>query len=100
MTADEIIETARQAGFWKGQVNAWMCTTEDLVAFAKLVAAKATDEANARSNTSWTLMCKKMVEDEREVCAAVADWCIQNHLEQHIPELIRSRGATTLRGEA
>jgi hypothetical protein len=40
---------------------------------AKLVAAKATDEANARSNTSWTLMCKKMVEDEREACAKVCD---------------------------
>ena len=76
MTQDEIIETARQAGFWKGQVNAWMCTTEDLVAFAKLVAAKATDEANARSNTSWTLMCKKMVEDEREACAEL---CMSLH---------------------
>jgi hypothetical protein len=32
-------------------------------------AAKATDEANARANASWTLMCKKMVKAEREACA-------------------------------
>ena len=98
MTQD-IIEMAKQT-LSKDIDGLWLAGTLDLEAFAKLVAAKATEEANARSNTSWTLMCKKMVEDEREVCAAVADWCIQNHLEQHIPELIRSRGATTLRGEA
>jgi hypothetical protein len=75
MDKDEIIEMARQAGFegcaeltWEGVI-----CTEELLAFAKLVSAKATDKANARSNTSWTLMCKKMVEDEREACAKVCD---------------------------
>lgn len=68
MTQDEIVEMARQAGFEGCAELTWenVICTEELETFAKLVAAKATDEANARSNTSWTLMCKKMVEDERE----------------------------------
>jgi hypothetical protein len=37
--------------------------------FAQLVAAKATEEANAKANASWTLMCKKMVAIEREALA-------------------------------
>ena len=32
----------------------------------KLVAAKATEKANARANASWTLMCKKRVAFERD----------------------------------
>lgn len=31
-------------------------------------------------------------ESERKVCAADAEWCIQNHLEHLIPERIRARG--------
>ena len=67
MTQDEIIEMARSI-----DPQSWAQQHPDddewCIKFAKLVAAKATDEANARSNTSWTLMCKKMVEDEREAC--------------------------------
>ena len=63
MDKDEIIDMARQAGLPSSNLY-----HKNLEAFAKLVAAKATDESNARSNTSWTLMCKKMVEDEREAC--------------------------------
>ena len=36
-------------------------------------AYKATEEANAKANASWTLMCKKMVAIEREACAKVCD---------------------------
>jgi hypothetical protein len=35
---------------------------------------------------------KLVAEKEREACAVDADWCIQNHLEQHIPKRIRQRG--------
>jgi hypothetical protein len=41
--------------------------------FAELVREDATAEANARANASWTLMCEKMVADEREACAKVCD---------------------------
>ena len=34
---------------------------------------------------------KAGAQDEREACAADADWCIQNHLEHLIPERIRAR---------
>jgi hypothetical protein len=72
MTQDEIIEMARQAGFTLPEGETWYEAFPQCIEdFAKLVAAKATDEANARSNTSWTLMCKKMVEDEREACHAL-----------------------------
>jgi hypothetical protein len=75
MTQEEIIEMARQAGLCdaEGRDDNSIIITDHLEAFAKLVAAKATDEANARSNASWTLMCKKMVEDEREACAKEAE---------------------------
>jgi len=66
MTQDEMIELAKQSGIhtdW--EISAYK---NELQHFAKLVADK-----------------------EREACAVDADWCIQNHLEQHIPERIRAR---------
>ena len=74
----EIIEMAREAGFFVKDNDAYSPSVQEdheltpyLVAFANLVAAKATEEANARANASWTLMCKKMVAIEREACAKV-----------------------------
>ena len=90
MTQDEIIEMVRQAG-WSGIYTQWAeptgeadwspvkvsltvpVTMKQIETFAKLVAAKATEEANARANASWTLMCEKMVAFEREACAKVCD---------------------------
>ena len=72
MTQDEIIEMARQAGA-SPDGKLWLMYAEELEVFAKLVAAKATEEANARANASWELMCKKMVAFEREACAKVCD---------------------------
>jgi len=42
--------------------------------------------ASTRDAIRWAM------NQEREACAVDADWCIQNHLEQHIPERIRARG--------
>lgn len=70
MTQDEIYEMAHQAGV-KNEFNYDFRLS--IEAFAKLVAAKATEEANARANASWTLMCEKMVAFEREACAKVCD---------------------------
>ena len=70
MNGQEIIEMAIKA-----ELNLYVHDLTEkqyiqvIEAFAKLVAAKATDEANARANASWTLMCKKMVDAEREACA-------------------------------
>ena len=74
MTQDQIADIYQKANGWSPR--AYPNTMAELEAFAKLVAEKATDEANARSNASWTLMCKKMVEAEREECAKV---CETNH---------------------
>lgn len=73
MTQDEIIEMARFAGITIDSFGFQGGFIEEFVVFAKLVAEKATEEANARANASWTLMCKKMVAIEREACAKVCD---------------------------
>jgi hypothetical protein len=68
MTQDEIIEIAIE-----NTINGLNFNQEGLVRFARLVAAKSKEEANAKANASWTLMCKKMVALEREACAKVCD---------------------------
>ena len=77
MTHDEIIEMAMLAEFDLDETPNMLYTVRgnyaQLEVFAKLVAAKATEEANARANASWELMCKKMVAFEREACAKVCD---------------------------
>ena len=68
MTQDDVIEMAIE-----NTINGLNFNQEGLVRFANLVAAKATEEANAKANASWTLMCKKMVAIEREACAKHLD---------------------------
>ena len=96
MTQDEIYEMARQSdlGFLLG--DNWMMHHE-FVAFAHLVADKATEEANERANASWTLMCKKMVAIEREACAKVCDELSDKHTWEgsyanECAQAIRTRG--------
>jgi hypothetical protein len=71
MTKDEIIEFAEKAGLLRAvfagdEVLVWESETKHLQRFAALVAEKATEQANARQNASWALMCKKMVAAERK----------------------------------
>lgn len=73
MTQDEIIEMARFAGITIDSFGFQGGFIEEFVVFAKLVAEKATEEANAKANASWTLMCEKMVAFEREACAKVCE---------------------------
>ena len=82
MTRDDVIRAARDAGFRTGNItlssgdflpfvaplSATTCIVE-LERFAALVEAAATEKANERANTSWALMCEKMVKAEREACA-------------------------------
>ena len=74
MTQDEIIEMAIE-----NTINGLNFNQEGLVRFAHLVAAKSTEEANAKANASWTLMCKKMVAIEREACAKLCDELSDKH---------------------
>jgi len=75
MTQDEILDMAmKEAEFVSHgkpsdeESELFVCTDKDIVRFAHLVAAKSTEEANAKANASWTLMCEKMVAIEREAC--------------------------------
>lgn len=70
MTRDIILSMARKAGLNDFGVQ-WQLPA--LERFAALVEDAATAAANARANTSWALMCKKMVAAEREACAKVCD---------------------------
>jgi len=86
MTQDDVIEMASKAGLafdsdeypeiWQTYMNVGK---QEIKAFAHLVADKATEEANAKANASWTLMCKKMVALEREACAKVCDELSDKH---------------------
>jgi hypothetical protein len=93
MTQDEIIEMARFAGITIDSFGFQGGFIEEFVVFAKLVEEKATEEANARANASWTLMCKKMVAFEREACAKVCEGRIQEGLDfEGCSKAIRARG--------
>lgn len=102
MTQDEIIEMAAICGIipWTKHEyiggNKFSASDEGLdgdiaalIQFAKRVEDKATDEANARANASWTLMCKKMVAAEREACLKA---CERNHFAVFAAKAIRARG--------
>jgi len=90
MTQDEI-DTMWQKAMHQSIKEGEMFTRYQ---FAQLVAAKATEEANARANASWELMCKKMVAFEREACAKVCDEVGEypSLTPQHCAESIRARG--------
>ena len=96
MTQDEIIEMARDADLdWH---TGWTLDDEEpnrFVTFADLVAAKATEEANARANASWTLMCKKMVANEREACAKLCDLGVDTEHPTVKGHIMKNFGAST-----
>ena len=93
MTKDDVIEMAREAClFYMDYIR--VDSMKQLEDFAHLVAAKATEEANAKANASWTLMCKKMVAIEREACAKVCEEVGEHPslTPLHCAESIRARG--------
>ncbi len=71
MKQEDIKRMAREADIdWQRH---WDDEGNRLERFAALVEEVATEAANARANTSWSLMCKKMVAAENEACAKVCD---------------------------
>ena len=91
MTKDEILSMASESGFGKYAYEA----SSLFERFAALVAEKATEQANARQNASWALMCKKMVVAEREACAKAADDFLtsgRSPLGRYVADAIRARG--------
>ena len=100
MSPDEILEMAQECKLIGMRPHLDGIYSEALVAFANLVADKATEEANANKNASWTLMCKKMVAFEREACAKVVDdieaRCIAKDVDDpplnYVAAAIRARG--------
>jgi hypothetical protein len=96
MKQEDIIRMAREAGLI---VDANQSGFDSVERFAALVAAAATEAANARANTSWALMCKKMVAAEKEACAKVCDVLSDKHgfegcYADECAAAIRARGQT------
>ena len=107
MTRDDVIRTAREAGFHFH--DAGFAPTLHTVPleysekcferFAAIIEAAATEKANERANTSWALMCEKMVAAEREACAKACEsrrtgGNIREDIEaKRCAEAIRARGS-------
>jgi len=72
-------------------------TTQDLH-FAALIRADAMEAATRAANVSWSLVCKKMVELEREACAKVCEEMAyvdpQPHHYANAIRTVRARGNT------
>ena len=70
MTRDDVIRMAREAGAYPllYEDNHQLSGDAAIERFAALIEAAATEKANERANTSWALMCEKMVKAEREAC--------------------------------
>ena len=96
MTQEDIIRMAREADP-KANLSEPYCLNHETMAwlerFAVLVAEAATETANARANTSWTLMCKKMVAAEKEACAKLVDHILKEGGGTY-GAAIRARGNT------
>jgi hypothetical protein len=92
MTQDEIIEMAQECNLIGMRPHHDGIYSEALVAFAHLVADKATEEANAKANASWTLMCKKMVAIEREACEKDIEGLMPDADRGDCANAIRARG--------
>jgi uncharacterized protein YaeQ len=75
MTKDEIIKLAKQAGFERlgHDDHDYVCYPDEIVAFAKLVAAK-----------------------EREACALIADTSVDYWVKAGYPESAEAREAMTI----
>ena len=88
-------ELAEQAGWPESLVSPFIMAK--LKEFADLIRADAIKTANRAATVSWTLMCKKMVEFEREACAKVADKYSEGqerNYSENIADEIRARGNT------
>jgi len=102
MTRDDFIRMAREAGFetaseWENNPNGFVRV---VVRFAALVETAATAAANARANTSWALMCEKMVAAEREACAKVCDRYSKANMESDIMSYAFDHCAATIRAKS
>jgi hypothetical protein len=88
MKQEDIIRMAREAGMagFDGTVHVMF----QLEAFATLVEEAATEAANARATSSWTLMCEKMVAFEREAILELVDSYAKNNTD--LADAIRARG--------
>ena len=73
MDREQVIRMARDADCGHESIDLRWISPENLERFAAIIEAAATEKANERANTSWALMCEKMVKAEREACAKACE---------------------------
>lgn len=95
MTKDEIDALMKEAGVigMKLRSDGFYVVEKDVFyRFAQLLTEKVTEEANQHANQSWTHMCKRMVEAERN---QIAEHYESNprgvHIAANIATWVRSR---------
>ena len=90
MTKEEIIEMARQAGFEGCAELTWedVVCTEELIAFAKLVAEKEREACIAHAMTCAEKAIDVAIKLEREACAKMCE----EYFERVMASRIRTRG--------
>jgi len=98
MTKEEIIEMAREAGgyYSKKYPDEWRLDDDDLVRFAKLVAAQTLMKIDPSSFMSYQEGFEAGQLAEREECAKLCDYVYNNIVtDEHIKNMafkIRARG--------
>lgn len=74
---------------FKGEIN-WAEAYESKL--IELVRADTMEAATRAANVSWSLVCKKMVELEREACANLCEENMFFATGEHHAKAIRARG--------
>jgi len=96
MTQDEIIEMAKQVGFWKEHTNTWMCNSQDIEAFAKLVAQHTLANIDPSKFISFQEGVEAGRLAEREACAKFIEHDYVRQFERpwrdDLSAAIRARG--------
>ena len=98
MTKNEIDALMKEAGVIGMKLRSdgfYVVEKEVFYRFAELLTEKVTEETNKRANESWTYMCKRMIEAERERIAAHFDARPQvQHIGANVATWVRARNAT------
>ena len=99
MDREQVIRMARDADCGHESIDLRWISPENLERFAALIEAAATEKANERANTSWALMCEKMVKAEREACAkacedSVSGFSLLVDLAQNIADEMNKKEGT------
>ena len=80
MDKDKALKLAQDAGFWREHTNTWMCSSEDIEAFAEIVRA----EAQKKWEEQTDIDIQEAVADERNAIYDQWHSCVMADLENGV----------------